>query len=57
MLDTSDALSDEARDAPARPKIQRREVPALAKDELLEISIEENADLDELAKSIEKGTR
>jgi hypothetical protein len=29
----------------------------VAKDELLEISIEENADLDELAKSIEKGTR
>jgi twitching motility protein PilT len=47
----------EERIAPAPPKIQRREIPALAKDELLEITIEENADLDELAKRIEKGTR
>src|SRR5882724_1864448 len=47
----------EERAAPVRPKIQRRDVPAPAKDDLLEISIEENADLDELAKRIEKGTR
>jgi twitching motility protein PilT len=47
----------EERVAPARPKIQRRDTPAPAKDDLLEISIEENADLDELAKRIEKGTR
>jgi twitching motility protein PilT len=54
---TSAAPLPEERVAPARPKIQRRDMPALPKDELLEISIEENADLDELAKRIEKGTR
>jgi twitching motility protein PilT len=42
----------------AAPKIQRREiVPQVAKEDSLEISIEEDADLDELAKRIEKGTR
>jgi twitching motility protein PilT len=46
----------EERVAPAPPKIPRREIPASVKDELLEITIEENADLDELAKRIEKGT-
>src|SRR6266404_6866964 len=54
---TAAAPLPEERVAPARPKIQRRDVPAPAKDELLEISIEENADLDELAKRIEKGAR
>jgi len=54
---TSATPLPEERVAPARPKIQRRDMPAPAKDDLLEISIEENADLDELAKSIEKGTR
>ncbi|HEX3948823.1 MAG TPA: ATPase, T2SS/T4P/T4SS family [Steroidobacteraceae bacterium] len=40
------------------PKIQRREItPSVAKDDAFEISIEENADLDELAKRIEKGAR
>jgi twitching motility protein PilT len=42
---------------PAAPKIKRREIPAVPKDDSLEISIEENADLDELAKRIEKRTR
>jgi twitching motility protein PilT len=42
----------------AAPKIRRREiVPQVAKEDSLEISIEEDADLDELAKRIEKGTR
>jgi twitching motility protein PilT len=44
--------------AAAEPKIQRREpLPKVPKDESVEISIEENADLDELAKRIEKRTR
>jgi twitching motility protein PilT len=47
----------EERIAAAPPKIQRREVRPASRDEALEISIEENADLDELAKRIEKGTR
>jgi twitching motility protein PilT len=47
----------EERIVPAAPKIKRREIPAVPKDDSLEISIEENADLDELAKRIEKGTR
>jgi twitching motility protein PilT len=48
----------EERIAPAAPKIKRREIPAVPKDEnTLEISIEEDVDLDELAKRIEKGTR
>jgi twitching motility protein PilT len=43
--------------AAAAPKIQRREIPPKApKEDALEISIEENADIDELAKRIEKGT-
>jgi hypothetical protein len=46
----------EERAAPAPPKVQRREMPALPKDDSLEI-IDESADLDELAKRIEKGTR
>jgi twitching motility protein PilT len=46
----------------AQPKIRRREAAPKApkeasKDDSLEISIEEDADLDELAKRIEKGTR
>ena len=45
----------EERLAPAQPKIQRREIiPTLAKDDSMEISIEEDVDLDELAKRIEK---
>jgi twitching motility protein PilT len=41
-----------------QPKIQRREiVPTVMKDDSMEISIEEDADLDELAKRIEKRTR
>jgi twitching motility protein PilT len=48
----------EERIVPAPPKIKRREIPAAPKDEnTLEISIEEDVDLDELAKRIEKGTR
>jgi len=47
----------EERIVPAAPKIKRREIPAVPKDDSLEISIEENADLDELAKRIEKRTR
>jgi twitching motility protein PilT len=47
----------EERAAPAQPKIQRREIiPTLVKDDSLEISIEEDVDLDELAKRIEKRT-
>src|SRR3984885_1790049 len=47
----------EERVAPAPPKIQRREiVPSLVKDDSVEISIEEDVDLDELAKRIEKRT-
>jgi twitching motility protein PilT len=43
--------------AAASPKIQRREIPSKApKEDALEISIEENADIDELAKRIEKGS-
>jgi twitching motility protein PilT len=46
------------RSVPAKPKIQRREIaPTAPKEDSLEISIEEDADLDELAKRIEKGTR
>jgi twitching motility protein PilT len=48
----------EERAAPPKPKIQRREiVPTILKEDAFEISIEENADLDELAKSIEKNAR
>jgi twitching motility protein PilT len=48
----------EERIVPAAPKIKRREIPAAPKDEnTLEISIDEDVDLDELAKRIEKGTR
>ena len=50
-------LVDELLAAPP-PKIQRREItPGVVKDEAFEISIEENADLDELAKRIEKAAR
>jgi twitching motility protein PilT len=45
------------RAAPAQPKIQRREMPAPLKDDSLEIFIDEDANLDELAKRIEKGAR
>lgn len=39
------------------PKIQRREIiPTVVKDDSMEISIEEDVDLDELAKRIEKRT-
>jgi twitching motility protein PilT len=48
----------EERLAPAAPKIQRREiVPSSIKDDSFEINIDEDVDLDELAKRIEKGTR
>src|SRR5580692_10073332 len=47
----------EERIAPA-PKLQRRETPLkTSKEDTLEISIEEDANLDELAKRIEQGTR
>lgn len=50
-------LADEHIAAPP-PKIQRREItPSVAKDDAFEISIDEHADLDELAKRIEKGAR
>jgi twitching motility protein PilT len=56
---TQAAPLQEERAAPApQPKIQRREiVPSVIKDDSMEISIEEDADLDELAKRIEKRTR
>jgi twitching motility protein PilT len=48
----------EERIAPPPPKIQRRETPPkVPKDDALEISIEEDASLDELAKRIEQRTR
>jgi len=48
----------EERIAAASPKIQRREAPPKTpKDDALEISIEEDASLDELAKRIEQRTR
>ena len=47
----------EERAAPAPLKIQRREIiPTVVKDDSVEISIEEDVDLDELAKRIEKRT-
>jgi twitching motility protein PilT len=50
------ALQEE-RVSQAQPKIQRREiVPTVIKDDSMEISIEEDVDLDELAKRIEKRT-
>ena len=56
---TQAAPLQEERAAPApQAKIQRREiVPTVIKDDSMEISIEEDADLDELAKRIEKRTR
>jgi twitching motility protein PilT len=51
-------LQDERMAAPLHPKIQRREiVPTVVKDDSMEISIEEDVDLDELAKRIEKRTQ
>ena len=48
----------EERSVPAQPKIQRREIaPTPPKEDSLEISIDEDVDLDELAKRIEKRTR
>ena len=53
---TQAAPLPEERAAPAQPKIQRREIIPVAKDDSMEISIEEDVDLDELAKRIEKRT-
>jgi twitching motility protein PilT len=54
---TQAAPLQEERVAPAQPKIQRREiVPTVTKDDSMEIAIEEDVDLDELAKRIEKRT-
>jgi twitching motility protein PilT len=53
---TQAAPLQEERAAPVQPKIQRREVIPVAKDDSMEISIEEDVDLDELAKRIEKRT-
>ncbi|HEY0748420.1 MAG TPA: hypothetical protein VGD63_17085 [Steroidobacteraceae bacterium] len=47
----------EERVAPPAPKIQRRPTVTVAMDDSLEIPIEEDVDLDELAKHIERGTR
>jgi twitching motility protein PilT len=47
----------EERVAHSPPKIQRRESVPIPKDDALEIPIEEDVDLDELAKTIERGTR
>jgi twitching motility protein PilT len=47
----------EERAASSLPKIQRRESVPASKDDSLEIPIEEDVDLDELAKRIERGTR
>ena len=50
-------LPDE-RVAPGPPKIQRQAIaPAAPKDDSLEILIDEDVDLDELAKRIEQRTR
>jgi twitching motility protein PilT len=57
VLPTLATALPEERAVPATPKIQRRETLAKAsKGDSLEISIEEDASLDELAKRIEKGT-
>jgi twitching motility protein PilT len=54
---TQAAPLQEERVAAAPPKIQRREIiPTVMKDDSMEISIEEDVDLDELAKRIEKRT-
>jgi twitching motility protein PilT len=58
VLPTLAAPLPEDRIAPAPPQIQRRETaPRNPKDDALEISIEEDASLDELAKRIEQRTR
>jgi twitching motility protein PilT len=58
VLPTLAAPLAEDRIAPPPPKIQRRETPPkVPKDDALEISIEEDASLDELAKRIEQRTR
>ena len=58
VLPTLAAPLPEEKIASAPPKIQRREiVPKVAKEDSLEISIDEDVDLDELAKRIERGTR
>jgi twitching motility protein PilT len=58
VLPTLAAPLPEERIAPQPPKFQRREAaPKVPKDDSLVISIEENADLDELAKRIERDTR
>jgi twitching motility protein PilT len=57
VLPTLAAPLTEERAVPSAPKIQRREAPPRApKGDSIEISIEEDASLDELAKRIEKGT-
>jgi twitching motility protein PilT len=57
VLPTLAAPLPEERIAAASPKIQRREPPPKApKDDAVEISIEEDASLDELAKRIEQRT-
>ena len=53
---TQAAPLPEERAAPAQPRIQRREIIPVIKDDSMEISIEEDVDLDELAKRIEKRT-
>jgi twitching motility protein PilT len=53
---TQAAPLPEERAAPAQAKIQRREIIPVTKDDSMEISIEEDVDLDELAKRIEKRT-
>jgi twitching motility protein PilT len=58
VLPTLAAPLPEERIAAPPPKMQRREAPPKApKDDALEISIEEDASLDELAKRIEQRTR
>jgi hypothetical protein len=48
----------EERVAPAPLKIQRQTItPTVVKDDSMEISIDEEVDLDELAKRIEQRTR
>lgn len=57
MQPTQAAPLQEERPAPPQPKIQRREiVPIVSRDDSVEISIDEEVDLDELAKRIEKRT-
>src|SRR5271168_3788653 len=57
VLPTLAAPLPEERISPAPPGIQRAAAPKNPREDSLEISIEEDASLDELARRIERGTR